>query len=198
MKRHSTVEAYLESLTTFQSEVTKLREILCSTALTEEVKWGAPAHTHSGKLVAGLAGFKEHFAIWFHQGALLAGEAGVLINAGEGKTKALRQWRMTSAKDIKVRQIKAYVKEAIGHVDEGKTIKPNRSRPVVVPPELQAALDKSGPLAKAYAALTLGKRREYADHIAEAKRPETKDKRIAKIVPMIKAGAGLHDKYRNC
>lgn len=198
MQRHATVEAYLESLTTFQSEVTRLREILASTALVEEVKWGAPAYTHNGKIVAGLVGFKEHFAIWFHQGALLADESKVLMNAGEGRTKALRQWRMTAAKDIKVRLIKAYVKESIRHVDEGKTIKPDRSRPVVVPPELQAALDKSVPLAKAFAKLTPGKQRDYAAHIADAKRAETKVKRIAKIAPMIKAGGGLHDKYRNC
>ena len=43
-----------------------------------------------------------------------------------------------------------------------------------------------------------GKQREYADHIASAKRDDMKNKRIEKILPMIAAGIGLNDKYRNC
>ncbi len=31
-----------------------------------------------------------------------------------------------------------------------------------------------------------------------AKQAATRQRRIEKIVPMIEAGIGLHDKYRNC
>ncbi len=198
MKRHKTVEEFLEGLETYQEEVTRLREILQSTPLEEEVKWGAPAYTHRGKIVVGIGAFKNHFALWFHQGALLKDEAGHLMNAGEGKTKALRQWRLESAKDIKVRAIKAYVKEAMALVDDGKEIKPTRNRPIDVPEELAAALKKKAADRRAFDALSPGKRRDYANYIAEAKRAETKIKRIEKILPMIRAGGGLHDKYRNC
>ncbi len=44
--------------------------------------------------------------------------------------------------------------------------------------------------------MRLGLQREYTDHIASAKRDETKQKRIEKILPMLVAGKGLHDKYR--
>ena len=42
--------------------------------------------------------------------------------------------------------------------------------------------------------------REYtrAEYISDAKRDETKVKRLAKIMPMIQEGKGLNDKYRNC
>jgi len=198
MKRHKTVEEFVDGLETFQAEVTRLREILQSTPLEEEVKWGAPAYTYKGKNIVGIGAFKNHFALWFHQGALLKDEAGHLINAGEGKTKALRQWRLEKPADIKVRAIKAYIKEAMALVDDGKEIKPTRGAVVDVPAELEAALSKKAADKKAFAALTPGKRREYANHIAEAKRPDTKLKRIEKILPMIRSGAGLHDKYRNC
>ncbi len=196
MDRHKTVEAYLDSRKTFAKELRRLREIMASTPLTEEVKWGAPAYTYKGKNLVGIAGFNEHFSLWFHQGALLADEAGVLSSSGETKAKALRQWRFTSAKEIKVRTIKAYVKEAMALVDAGQEIKPVRGKAVAIPPELSAALKKSKPLAKAFDALTPGKQREYAAHIADAKRPETKLSRLKKIDPMIRAGGGLHDKYR--
>ena len=66
----------------------------------------------------------------------------------------------------------------------------------MVPDELQAALQKDTKAAKAFADLTIGKQREFTEHIAEAKRPETKQRRIEKILPMIKQGIGLNDKYR--
>ena len=49
---------------------------------------------------------------------------------------------------------------------------------------------------KAFAELTPGRQREYADYVAEAKRADTTSRRIAKILPMIRLGGGLHDKYR--
>ena len=48
------------------------------------------------------------------------------------------------------------------------------------------------------AALTPGKQREYANHIASAKQAATKTSRLQKILPLIEAGGGLHDKYRDC
>lgn len=71
------------------------------------------------KNVVGILGFKPYFGFWFHQGVLLEDRKKVLINAQEGKTKALRQWRMNSPNDIKSATIKAYVGEAIQLVKDG-------------------------------------------------------------------------------
>lgn len=200
MKGAKTVDEYLTSVDQWGAEMTRVCEILRSTGLEESVKWGRPSYACDGKLVAGVAGFKDYFALWFHQGALLSDPDGVLVNAQEGRTKALRQWRMTSAKAIKVRAIKAYVKEAVEHVRAGKAITPDRAKALVLPPELvdALALKKNAKAKAAFDALPKGKQREYADHIAEAKKPETKARRLEKALPMIAAGKGLHDKYRNC
>ena len=198
MKRFKSVEEYIDSLDQWHDEVVKLREILKSTDLTEEVKWGLPAYTFNGKNVAGIAAFKEHFALWFFQGALLKDTDGVLVNCQDGKTKAMRQWRMTSKKEIKVRTIKAYVKESIANFAGGKEIKADRNKPVLVPKELESALKKNKKAWSKFESLTIGKKREFADHVSDAKRAETKQKRIEKILPMILDGVGLNDKYRNC
>ena len=131
-----------------------------------------------------------------HQGALLKDPKGYLINAQEGRTKALRQWRMDSAKDIKPSIIKRFIKEAIGHVDDGKEIKPDRAKSLVMPPELKKALSANKRAGAAFKKLTPGLQREYADHISGAKQEATKTRRIEKILPMTIAGKGLNDKYR--
>ena len=123
MQRAKSVDAYINQSAQWHDELKSLRRILRSTSLTEEIKWGAPCYTHKGKNVVGVGAFKSYFGLWFHQGALLKDDNNVLINAQEGKTKALRQWRMTSASEIKAAIIKRYVKEAIAHTDAGREIK---------------------------------------------------------------------------
>ena len=196
MKRHKTVDEYLANAQHWQPELLRLREILQSTKLEETVKWGGPCYTHKGKVLVSMGSFKSYFGLWFFQGALLSDPNGVLMNAQEGRTKAMRQWRMTSAKDIKVRRIKAYIKEAVANVDQGLQIKPDRRKPVVIPAELAEALLRRQSAKAAFDKLTKGKQREFADYISDAKRDATKQTRLQKILPMIEAGQGLNDRYR--
>ena len=191
-----TVEGYIEAHERWRAELEKLRQILLSAGLEESVKWGMPSYGAHGTNVVGLGAFKNHFCLWFHQGALLADKEGVLTNAQEGKTKAMRQWRMTDAKDIKPALLKRYLKEAVANAGAGKEIKPARDKPVAVPAPLKTALSRNKKAAAAFKTLTPGKRREYADYIADAKRDDTKARRIEKILPMIAAGVGLNDKYK--
>ena len=196
MKRFKSVDDYVASLSKWQKEIVKLRQILNSTELQECVKWGIPCYTIDGKNVVGIAAFKDYFGLWFYQGVFLQDKQEVLVNQQEGKTRGMRQWRFQSASDIKVRLIKSYVKEAIDLAKAGKEIKPQRGLPVVVPDELASAFNDDPKAGKAFAQLGLGKQREYVEHIASAKRPETKTRRLEKILPMIKQGVGLNDKYR--
>lgn len=197
MKRYKTVEAYISGVDSWNEELILLREILHTTPLDECVKWGAPCYTHQNKNIVGLGAFKSYFGLWFFQGALLEDRHRVLINAQEGRTKSLRQWRFTSKQEIKPRIIKAYVKEAIRKLDQGMEIKPDRQKRLQIPPELQQALAENRQLERAFADMSRGRQREFAEYIASAKRADTKTKRLSKILPMISEGIGLNDKYRS-
>ncbi|HOO09866.1 MAG TPA: DUF1801 domain-containing protein [Cyclobacteriaceae bacterium] len=196
MQSFKTVDEFISNAKQWKEELMQLREILRETELTEGIKWGAPIYTYKGKNVVGMAGFKSYVGLWFHQGVLLKDPKKKLINAQEGVTKALRQWRMASGKEIDARAIKAYVKEAIGHVEDGKKIKPLPRKKTAIPKELAAALKKNPAAGKAFKLLAPFKQREYSEYIAEAARPETKEKRIGKILPLVQKGMGLNDKYR--
>jgi uncharacterized protein YdeI (YjbR/CyaY-like superfamily) len=196
MQRFATVDDYVANSSHWQKELRRLRNVLCATPLAEGVKWGAPCYTYKGKNVVGIGALKSYFGLWFHQGALLKDDKEVLFNAQEGKTKALRQWRMTSAEDIKATIIRRYVKEAISRVDAGRAIKAERSSPIKIPPDFQNALRRIEGATQAFGKLRPGLQREYAAYVASAKREETKRRRIAKILPMIIAGTGLNDRYR--
>ena len=196
MRTTKNVDQILDELN-FSNELKELRKILLSTGLEETIKWGGPVYTYEGKNIVGIAGFKEHFGIWFFQGALLADKHKKLINAQEGKTKALRQWRMKSKSDIDKKVLQDYIREAIEHEKKGERIsadKPIR-KPPTLPAELKAALNGSAKLKAQFAKLTPGKQNQYVEYIETAKQAVTKAERIKKIKPMILAGIGLNDMY---
>ena len=193
-----TVDDYLEKHAKWRDLLSRLRAICLDTELEESVKWGAPVYTLNGKNVVGLGAFKAHAGLWFFQGGLLRDEAQQLVNAQEGKTQAMRQWRFTAGETINEDLVRAYVIEAIENQAAGRMIKSNTKKPVIIPDELQAALTKDAQLSEQFTQISKGKQREYADYISEAKRDATKQKRLEKIIPMIMAGIGLNDKYRDC
>ena len=177
-------------------ELELLYDIVRNTELEETTKWGGPCFTINGKNVLGLGGFKSYVGIWFHQGALLKDPQKVLINASEGKTKALRQWRFQSKKEINPKLVKAYVLEAIENAKQGKEIKPAKQKQVAMPDELKKALAKDKKLNALFTSLTPFRQREYMEYIGEAKQEKTRLARVEKSLPLILKGIGLHDKYR--
>lgn len=177
-------------------ELTLLREIILSTGLKEEIKWGGPIYTLNGKNVLAIGGFKNFATIWFHQGVFLSDPNGVLVNASEGKTRGLRQWRFTSMQEIKPAVVKKYIREAIQNAKEGKEIKPEKKASLPVPVELQFAFTQDKIAKASFGKLTPGKQREYIEYISEAKGEDTRKRRVAKAIPIILAGRGLNDKYK--
>lgn len=66
----------------------------------------------------------------------------------------------------------------------------------MVPLELELELAKNVELKQQFEKLNRTRKREFAEFISEAKRMQTKQTRLKKIIPMILEGIGLGDKYR--
>lgn len=176
-------------------ELNLLQSIIAKTEVVETIKWGGLTYTVNGKNVLGIGGFKNFFTIWFYQGVFLDDKNKVLVNANEGVTKALRQWRFYSKEDINEIQILWYIKEAIENSKAGKEIKPEKKKTVVS--ELfdkELASDKI--LSEAFALFSDAKQNEFLEHIESAKKEETKLSRIEKIRSLILEHKGLNDKYK--
>lgn len=196
MKSYKTVDEYIINAPFGNQILMVLKEIIRTTELTETVKWGSPVYTINEKNVVAIGSFKSHVALWFYNGAFLKDESGVLINASEGITKALRQWRFTSVDEIDGELVLKYVNEAIQNQKEGKELKPDRNKPLEIPDELNQALLEDKELENCFNHFTLGKQREFAEYIASAKQTETRLARVQKVIPLILGNIGLNDKYR--
>ena len=198
MERLEKVDAYIEKKSNWTETLNRLRDIIASAGLEESVKWGGPVYTMDGKNILGLGAFKNFVSLWFFQGALLADPNNVLVNAQEGKTKALRQWRFGDSDTIPTTQVKLYIEEAINNHKKGLTIKPSKAvkKPLLLPDELSQVLANNTALNLKFESLNLSSKRELADFIQSAKRPETKARRLEKVVDLIERGKGLYDKYK--
>jgi uncharacterized protein YdeI (YjbR/CyaY-like superfamily) len=196
VKRYTSVQDYLEGNQQYREELVLLRDLLIDSELEETIKWGAPCYTINGKNVIGIGAFKSYVGLWFHQGVFLKDPAKVLINASEGTTKALRQWRFKGIDDINPKLVKTYVDEAIANQREGKEIKAVKVKSVDFPDELRQAITNDKELESKFNSLTPGKQREYAEHIGSAKQDKTRISRLEKSIPLILEGKGLNDRYR--
>ena len=181
----------------WSEELEFLKSIIAKTELIETNKWGGCVYVLDNKNVIGIGGFKNYFTIWFFNGVFLKDEKRALVNAQEGVTKSLRQWRFTSKDEVDEALVLDYIQEAIENEKHGKIIKTQKVGHTIEMPEIfQRELDLDMHLAEAFLKLSPYKQKEFLEYIVEAKREETKLSRIEKIKPMILENIGLNDKYR--
>ena len=176
-------------------ELALLRNIIQKTELIETNKWGGEVYTLNNKNVLGIGGFKNYFTLWFWNGVFLKDEAKVLVNANEGVTKGLRQWRFTSASELNEKLILHYIHEAIANEKAGLSIKPEKKEAMKCD-FFESELKKDSKLNAAFEKFSPYKQKEFWELMATAKQEKTKVIRFEKIKPMILEGRGLNDKYR--
>ena len=110
--------------------------------------------------------------------------------------QAARQLRFTTLEEIQSRkaEIVDYVTQAIDIEKSGKQVELKKTEDFEVPEELQQQFDAMPELKKAFDQLTPGRQRQYLHHIGDAKRADTRQKRVDKYINHILEGKGMHDK----
>lgn len=188
------VDFYFSKNEKWQKEIEKLRTIVLSCGLTEELKWGCPCYTFEKKNIVLIHVFKEYCGLLFFKGALLNDANSILIQQTEN-VQAARQARFTSIKDVvkNEKTLKACIYEAIEVEKAGLKVALKKTKEYDVPEEFKKKLDKNAALKKAFYALTPGRQRGYLLHFSAAKQSTTRKSRIEKFIPQILTGKGLND-----
>ena len=181
-----------------------LREVVHQAVpdVEEAVKWSMPFFVYQGIILAHMAAFKAHcsLGIWKENLVMAKNQTADDRDTGMGNFG-----KLTSLKDLPSdKELKAILKEAARKIAAGERIK-NWERPakrapaeVEVPEALATALARNKAAAKVFDSMAAGCRRDYCDWITEAKREETRDKRVATAVEWIAEGKQRHWKYQNC
>ena len=174
MLRDPRIDAYIAQRQPFARPILeRVREIVhrALPGVDEGIKWGVPHFMLDGKNVAGMAAFKAHAAIMLAAEDTAGGgmgSYGKLKSIAELPSEAELTRRLQFARDI---------------LAQGKALRnvPERApkQAIAVPQDFESAL-RGAPKARAtFDAFTDAQRRDYLEWIVEAKRDETRAKRIA-------------------
>lgn len=192
------VDAYIANAAPFAQPI--LRHVRAAIragcpSIEERLKWGVPAFVNKG-IVAGMATFKAHATFGFWRWKELADPRG-LFKRRDG----MMGTRYTDVKDLPAKAVIAeYAKRALALDESGVKVKKVRvKRPEAkVPADLAAALRKNAKARKVFEGFAPSHRREYVEWIEEAKREETREKRLAETVKLLARGKSRNWKYENC
>lgn len=202
------VDAYIAHAAPFaQPILERLREDVhaaCPDA-EEAIKWSMPFFMHAGRNLAHMAAFKAHCAFGFELGR-------AVVDLGR-EAQAMGQFgRITKLDDLPDRaEVRRLVKKAAAMIDAGaraprapksgngaaaQPLMANapavRYRVVVppLPPALAKALAANAAARRGFDALPPGQRRDLVVSITEAKREDTRQRRVAQALVRLVAVQG--------
>jgi uncharacterized protein YdeI (YjbR/CyaY-like superfamily) len=190
------VDAYIANAAPFaQPILERLRAIVHEAVpgIEETLKWGAPSYVHAGGIVCMMAAFKQHVSFGFWKHELVMGD---VERDGMGSFGKLRAPGDVPPK----RELVALVRKAAKLNEQGvKQAAPARKAapkpPPDVPPELAAALKRNKAAATAFKGFPPGQQREYCEWIGEAKRDDTRQRRLEQAIEWIAEGKPRNWKY---
>jgi uncharacterized protein YdeI (YjbR/CyaY-like superfamily) len=199
-KRDPRIDAYIDNAAEFARPILgRLREIVHEACpeVEETLKWSAPSFLHAGGILCGMAAFKQHASFGFWKHALVVGEG--VPRDGMGSFG-----KLTSLKDLPPKkELVALIRKAMQLNEEGvKTPgvrKSSTPKPAPVAPEdFVAALKKNRQARATFEGFPPSQQREYVDWITEAKRDETRQKRLTQAIEWLAEGKQRNWKYMNC
>ncbi len=168
--------------------------------VAETIKWNCPAFLHRGKILCMMPAFKAHCGFVFWNKAV---KKIIQKDRGTPATGMKLFGRITTLADLPDdRTMLRYIRAAAALNVADKPARPRpaaRSRPAPsVPADLAEALKENPVAALAFANFSPSCRREYVGWITEAKRTETRDRRVATTVQWLAEGKQRNWKYLNC
>jgi uncharacterized protein YdeI (YjbR/CyaY-like superfamily) len=189
------VDAYIARSADFAKPIlTHLRRLVhaaCPEA-EETIKWGSPFFMHKG-ILCFMAAFKAHCAFGFWKRKLLVAREKTEVARGEfGHIK--------SPADLPSdRELVALIRNAVALNDAGvkkpASCKSAAGRKLVVPEYFQTALEKNKAARGVFEKFNYTRKKDYVDWIVEAKRAETREKRIDTALQWLATGKSRNWKY---
>lgn len=161
----------------------------------EAIKWNVPWFVYKGPLL-GMAAFTSHASFGFWKGKLMDDPEGLF----EGKTKAsMCAIKAESVKDLPTQKVLVqYIKQAMKLNDDGVKL-PRRTGAAAksppVPKDLAAALKKNAKARRTYEGFPPSAQRDYVIWLNEARREETRRKRLATTIEWLAEGKKRNWKY---
>ena len=197
------VDAYIENAAEFARPLLRLwRDLIhreCPDA-EETTKWSMPFFTRKA-LLSNMTAFKGHCAFGFWHGTEVAAAAGFKPDDEAmgllGRVTCLADFPPEKVICRPIRE--AVLLDDAGFKKSARPARPAKPKPaLVVPDDLIAALKSNAKARAVFEGFPPSHQREYVDWLTEAKREETRKKRLSQSVEQLAEGKSRYSKYANC
>lgn len=199
MKTDPRVDAYIAKSADFAKPILAHLRAAVHEACpdTEEtIKWSSPTFLYKGKMLASMAAFKAHATFGFWRGKEVLGDS-------KAEMEAMGQFgRIASLGDLPAPAVLAeIIRKGMAVTDAGPAPRqpkhPSR-RPIAMPDDLAEALARNAEASATFDSFPPSAQYDYLEWVTEAKRPETRAKRIAQSIEWLAEGKRRHWKYESC
>lgn len=194
MPRDARVDAYIAGRAPFAKPILAwLRDRVHAAVpqIDESIKWGMPAFLLDGRPFANMAAFRAHatFGFW---------NRSVIPTGREGEAMG-QMGRIATIADLPdAETFETMVRDRLGtHAAAKRPLRAPKPE-ADVPAALAMALAADDTARATFDAFPPGCRRDYCDWVAQAKRTDTRDRRVAQTIEWLRAGKRRNWKYESC
>lgn len=197
--RSPDVDAYIAKAEDFAKPILEhLRKVVHEACpdVEEKMRWSFPHFDHRGMMLS-MASFKEHCTFNFWKQSIMNDPEKLFGSSGEAMGSFGRIAKKSDLPSNKI--LKSYIKEAMRLNEEGISVpkkKPKAAKKVDVPDYFAAELDKYRKAKKTFENFSPSHKREYIEWITEAKRENTRQKRMAQAIEWLSEGKSRNWKYQ--
>jgi hypothetical protein len=175
-----------------------LRKLIHSVDETIEEAWrsGTPHFDRNGSMLA-VHVLKTCVSVWFHKGASLKDSHGLFTPSEKDSEREVRKYKLSEGDVINEKAFTDLVKQAVKA--NSTPLKSAESKPtkrsLVVPAELDQLLQKDEDALAQWEAFSTSTKHEYVEWVTDTKQEETRKRRLAKALELIRAGKALNDAH---
>jgi len=200
-EKNKVIDAYIEKSAPFAKPIlSHLRELVHKACpdVEEKIKWTFPHFDYKGEMMCSMAAFKQHCVFGFWKAALMKDPS--LLETARTEVAMGHLGRITSLKDLPPdKKMIAYIREAMELTDKGAKLpskaKPTGKKEIIIPDYFQNTLAKNKKAFTTFNALSHSHKKEYIEWLTEAKREETRNKRLAQAIAWLTEGKSRNWKY---
>ena len=200
-ERKPTVDAYIAGSAPFAQPILEHLRVLVHAAcpeMREAMKWSMPFFLHGDTILCNMAAFRSHcsFGFWDRGMAPLLAERGVVAGAARGSLGRMEAMTDLPGDETMAALLRMALERA--KADRGRPLrvaKPPRPE-LETPAELLRALHERAGAEERFAAMSPSCRREYVEWVLEAKRAETRERRVVEAAVRIAEGRPRYAEFR--
>lgn len=185
---------YIENLPEWSKNIcAKLRSVILDAdpAIAEEWKWG-PHYACNG-MVCGYGAFQKHVKFTFFNGSAMEDPEKVFNHCVDNEFS--RSIKYVNESEVDADILTEYIRQSVA-INRNGFKREIKDKTVTVPEDLAAALAENQTAQEFFDNLSYGYKKDFVELVTTAKRAETRQQRIAKVVAHCAEKRRLNDQYK--